>query len=187
MQPLNENMPSISDARFWRIDNDGTWWTPCLTNLVNSKRLRMWLCEPTSPIASRRLIAYPLHYAHMKTPFFALVDLKQILDEMEQGGYDFTEAIDLQAMLIRQEHPPVSPTDVVTAAVATLAEVYRFPARGVNPSRPIRTTHSISYERVQRSIAQAEVNLQKKIEQGTEQRRCVQDDHPTAFGDTAPY
>lgn len=79
------------------------------------------------------MIAYALHYARMKTPIFTLVDFKQILDEMEQGGHDFTEAIDLQAMLIRQEHPPVSPTDVVTAAVALLARVYRFRARGVSP------------------------------------------------------
>ncbi|KRB72344.1 hypothetical protein [Noviherbaspirillum sp. Root189] len=166
MQPLNENTPSIFDSSLWWVDDDGTWWPLCLTNLVNSKRLRMRSRERASAITDPQLIAHTLHCAHLKTPILTLADLKQILDEMEQGGCDFTEAIDLQAMFIRQEHPPLSPTDVVTAAVAPLARVYRFPARGVGPSRPIRTTHSVSYERVQRSLVQAEVNLQKEIEQG---------------------
>ncbi|MFC7518325.1 hypothetical protein ACFQUU_25260 [Herbaspirillum sp. GCM10030257] len=159
-------MPSTMNSTGWWTDDDGTSWPPSLAGLIKTRRHRTRLRERATVIGSPQLVAYALHFAHLTRPVISLGVLKETLDRMEEGGYDFTEALDLQAKAPRQERLPLSPLDIATAEVAPLAKVYRFPVREVESSVPFRTPQSISYGRVQQSLAHAEVKLQREIEQG---------------------
>lgn len=166
MHPLNDNMSATENSTDWWTDDDGTLWPPCLAGLIKTWQHRTRLRERATAIGSPQLVAYALHCSHRKKPIISLGILKQTLDHMEEGGYDFTEALGLQAKAPRQERFTLSTADIATTAVAPLAKVYRFPVREVAPSVPLRTSEFASYGRVQQSLAQAEATLQREIARG---------------------
>lgn len=153
MHSLNDNMPATVNLNDWWTDDDGTSWPPCLAGLIKTRRHRTRLRERATAIGSPQLVAYALHWAHRTRPIVSLDVLKQTLDHMEEGGYDFTETLGLKARATRQERFTLPPAYIASAAVAPLAKVYRFPGREVEPSVPHRTPQSISCDRMQHSRA----------------------------------
>lgn len=153
MHPLNDKMSATVNSTGWWADDDGTSWPPWLAGLIKTRQHRTRLRERATSIGSPQLVAYALHCAHRTRPIISLDILKQTLDHMEEGGYDFTEALGLQAKAPRQKRFALSTADVANAAVAPATTVYRFLAHQVEPSVPLRTSEFASYGRVQQSLA----------------------------------